>query len=202
MAFAYASDKTTEVAVPTLAGYNCFSGVQTFSNTTASSSTSTGAITITGGLGVQGNIVASQVWGAIWNDLADCIQVPETITPEPGYCYCFDGENYYKASKYLDDGIIGIHSDTAGFMLGYKPEENQLHVAVAGFVLAYVDKEYSTGTPLTVTENGFLTEMKEEDIVKSPHKLIGTFWKTEEADLWGPEDQKVAVKNRFWIKLV
>ena len=200
MAFAY-DDAGLPIAVATLDGANTFSGPITFSNATASTSTSTGAVVISGGLGVQGNIYGSKVWGCVWNDLADCIDVPESTDLEYGYCYCFDGENYYKSTEYLNDGIIGIHSDTAGFCMGKKENEKQMNVAVAGFVLAYVDKEYSVGTPLTCKENGILTKLKEEDISKNPHKIVGTFWKTEPCEKWGAEGKEVEVNGRMWVRV-
>ena len=200
MAFAY-DDAGLPIAVATLDGANTFSGPITFSSTTASTSTSTGAVVISGGLGVQGNIYGSKVWGCVWNDLADCIEVPESTDLEYGYCYCFDGENYYKSTEYLNDGIIGIHSDTAGFCMGKKENEKQMNVAVAGFVLAYVDKEYSVGTPLTCKENGILTKLKEEDISKNPHKIVGTFWKTEPCEKWGAEGKEVEVNGRMWVRV-
>ena len=200
MAFAY-DDAGLPIAVATLDGANTFSGPITFSSTTASTSTSTGAVVISGGLGVQGNIYGSKVWGCVWNDLADCIDVPESTDLEYGYCYCFDGENYYKSTEYLNDGIIGIHSDTAGFCMGKKENEKQMNVAVAGFVLAYVDKEYSVGTPLTCKENGVLTKLKEEDISKNPHKIVGTFWKTEPCEKWGAEGKEVEVNGRMWVRV-
>lgn len=202
MAYAiYDSDQTQFVTVPTLGGNNSFTGVQTFVGDTASESVSTGTIVITGGLGVQGNLYASQVWGCVWNDLVDCIDVPSDTELEHGYCYCFDGEKYYKSSKYLDDGIIGIHSDTSGFCMGRKDMLTQMHVGVAGFVLAYVDKEYSVGTPLTCMENGYLTKLKDEDISKNPHKIIGTFWKVEPKEKWGPEGKEISVNGRMWVKV-
>ena len=200
MAFAY-DDAGLPIAVATLDGANTFSGPITFSSATASTSTSTGAVVISGGLGVQGNIYGSKVWGCVWNDLADCIDVPENTDLEYGYCYCFDGENYYKSTEYLDNGIIGIHSDTAGFCMGKRENEKQMNVAVAGFVLAYVDKEYPVGTPLTCKENGILTKLKEEDISKNPHKIVGTFWKTEPCEKWGAEGKEVDVNGRMWVKV-
>ena len=200
MAYAY-DDAGLPIAVATLGGANTFSGPITFSNATASTSTSTGAVVISGGLGVQGNIYGSKVWGCVWNDLADCIDVPESTDLEYGYCYCFDGKNYYKSTVYLDDGIIGIHSDTAGFHMGKREDGKQMSVAVAGFVLAYVDKEYPVGTPLTCKENGILTKLKEEDISKNPHKIVGTFWKTEPCEKWGLEGKEVEVNGRMWVKV-
>jgi len=138
---------------------------------------------------------------AVWNDLADCIQVPEDTDLEPGYCYCFDGEKYYKSSKYLDGGFMGVHSDTAGIYMGSKKEGKELNAAVAGFVLAYVDKEYKPGTPLTCTKDGKMTYIKMIDRILHPHKIIATFWKKETAEEWGSDSEKVKVNNRMWVKI-
>lgn len=202
MAWAYTdTNKTATVAVPSLAGLNYFSGVQVFSNTTNATATNAGAVTIAGGLAIQGALWGAEVYGAVWNDLADCIIVPEDTDLEYGYAYCFDGKNYYKSSKYLDDGFIGVHSDTAGFIMGHKPEFKQLQAAVAGFVLAYVDKEYPVGTPLTTAENGYLTKIKQEDLAQNYHKVIATFWKKELAEKWGPEGKEISVNGRMWVKV-
>ena len=87
-----------------------------------------------------GSIYASSVYGAVWNDLSDSIPVNDDCELEHGYCYCFDGEKYFKSSKYMDKGIIGIHSDTYGFRMGNEEGKKKMDVAVSGFVLAYVDK--------------------------------------------------------------
>lgn len=177
-------------------------GVTSFTDSTASTSTTTGAVKISGGLGVVGDIYAGAVHNAVWNDLADCIPVDDECKVEPGYCYCFDGEKYYKSTKYLDEGIIGIDSDTYGMNMGSKSSLNQMDVAVAGFVLAYVDKEYKPGTPLTCTENGYLTEIKKEDKMEYPERIVATYWKSEPADEWGSESRKVRVNGRKWVKVV
>ena len=85
--------------------------------------------------------------------------------------------------------------------MGKRENEKQMNVAVAGFVLAYVDKEYSVGTPLTCKENGILTKLKEEDISKNPHKIVGTFWKAEPCEKWGAEGKEVEVNGRMWVKV-
>lgn len=179
-----------------------FAGAKTFSDTTDSTNNTSGAVIVSGGLGVAKNIYAAAVHNAIWNDLADCIPVDDECKVEPGYCYCFDGERYYKSTKYLDEGIIGIDSDTYGMNMGHKPNLNQMDVAVAGFVLAYVDKEYKPGTPLTCTENGYLTEIKKEDKIEYPERIVATYWKSESAEEWGSESRKVRVNGRKWVKVV
>lgn len=216
----------TTINIPALVGKQTFSGTKnTFSRTRPSGATAgldaegfpnqdAFAVVVTNnksidtlsGLGVAKNIVGDSVYNAVWNDLVDCIPVPDDTELDFGYCYCFDGEKYYKSSKYLEDGIIGIHSDTAGFCMGDKPNTKQLLAAVAGFALVHVDKEYPVGTPLTCGENGFLTEMKKEDIPTNSHKIVGTFWKKEWSSWWGftnptSDKQVVSVNDRMWIKV-
>lgn len=157
------------------------------------------------GLGVAKNIVGDNVYNAVWNDMVDCIEVPKNTLLEYGKCYVFDGKSYRLSSKYLEDGILGIHSDTAGFYVGAK-EKTCLEIAIAGFALAYVDKEYKPGTPLTCGENGYLTELKEEDIERNPHKIVGTFWKKEWGSWWGFNNPKasshiIETNGRMWIKV-
>ena len=168
------------------------------------SGSTSGALTVsTGGIYAKSGIKSDTgVYNAVWNDLADCIPVDDKCKVEPGYCYCFDGEKYYKSTKYLDEGIIGIDSDTYGMNMGHKPGLNQMDVAVAGFVLAYVDKEYRPGTPLTCTENGYLTEIKREDKIEYPERIVATYWKSESADEWGSNSRRVKVNGRKWVKVV
>ena len=170
-------------------------------NTAITSKPTTGTLRVVGGIAATSGIKGSGVYNAVWNDLVDAIEVPVDTDLEYGYCYCFDGTSYYKSRKYLDDGIIGIHSDTAGFIMGLKDSAKEMHVAVSGFVLAYVDKVYKPGTPLTCTENGYLTELKPKDKIENPEKIIATFWKPEPAETWGTEEKTVQVNGRMWVKI-
>lgn len=184
---------------------NSWSGKQTITAAgDVTSGSTSGALTVsTGGIYAKSGIKSDTgVYNAIWNDLADCIPVDDKCKVEPGYCYCFDGEKYYKSTKYLDEGIVGIDSDTYGMNMGRKPGLNQMDVAVAGFVLAYVDKEYKPGTPLTCTENGYLTEIKKEDKIEYPERIVATYWKNEPADEWGSDSRKVKVNGRKWVKVI
>lgn len=149
----------------------------------------------------NGTFSASWVWGAVFNDLADAIPVGEGDVLEAGYCYGFDGEHYTKTSEYMQKSYIGIHSDTYGFKMGHEEGKEKLNVAVSGFVLAYVDKEYEVGTPLTCTADGCLTEIKLEDKIKYPERIVATYWKNEPNEEWGPEGKKVKVNGRRWVKV-
>ena len=147
--------------------------------------------------GYINNILSTTIYGTLGNDLADCINIEGDTEIESGYCYCFDGTNYYKSNEYMDKRIVGINTDTAGFYLGNNFDKKQLKIAVAGFVLAYVDKEYEVGTPLTCTENGYLTEIKQEDKVNYPERVIAVYWKNEPNETWG----RVTVNGRKWVKI-
>ena len=79
--------------------------------------------------------------------------------------------------------------------------KEKLNVAVSGFVLAYVDREYEVGTPLTCTTDGYLTEIKLEDKMKYPERIVATYWKNEPNEEWGLENKKVRVNGRKWVKV-
>lgn len=160
------------------------------------------AARISGGLHTAGKIKSDDgVYNAVWNDLADSIPVNDEAELEPGYCYCIKNGKYLKSSKYMDTGIIGIHSDTYGFQMGGKPDCKQLDCAVSGFVLAYVDKEYLPGTALTCTKDGRLTKMKFKDKQKYPERIVATYWKDEPNEEWGSDTRKVKVNGRKWVKI-
>lgn len=171
------------------------------SDTTSSTSTSTGALRVAGGLGVSGSIYGSSVYNAVWNDLTDRIPVDEECDLEYGKYYCFDGKHYYQSKEYCPAGMIGIHSDTGGFEMGKKEGVKELQCSVAGFVLAYVDKEYPVGTPLTPTCCGYLTEISKKDKMEYPERIVATYWKDEPAEEWGSEERKIKVNGRKWVKI-
>lgn len=182
---------------------NTFTQKNTFNYGTIVTETSTsGTINLlTGGLVATGNIKGGKVYNAVWNDLVDCIPVDPDCPLEFGKCYCFNGETYTQTSEYMQGNIIGIHSDTSGFEMGHKLNTRELFIAVAGFVLAYVDKEYPVGTPLTCISRGFLTKLLDEDKRKYPERIVALYWKPENDRLWGNENHKVLVKGRHWVKV-
>jgi len=171
-------------------------------NTTVTTGTEApAALLVYGGIVATSGISANKIYHAVWNDISDAVEVQDDLLVEAGYCYYFDGKEYHKTNKYCQKGIIGIHSDTAGSVLGRKGNHKELDISVGGFVLAYVDKQYESGTPLTCTEHGKLTEIKKFDIIRHPERIVGKYWKPEKEEYWGPEDKKVFVNNRHWIKV-
>ena len=138
---------------------------------------------------------AGAVHNAVWNDLADCIEVPENTDLEFGYCYSWNGDKVEKTSR-KSKNCIGIHSNTAGLFMGEKPTKT-IQTAVAGFALAYVDKIYPEGTPLTWSDNGKLTKCTVLKRVLHPERVIATFYKEEKQESW----HGVKVNNRHWVKI-
>lgn len=150
-----------------------------------------GNLGVSGAINASGEITGSKVWNAVWNDIADAITVEQDIKFEPGYAYAFDGEKWFK-TKGKDSPYFGIHSDTAGYILGLDKESNQIHIAIGGFVLAHVDKIYPTGTFLTYSSNGILTKAEEKD------EKIAKFFKEEKRPLYKGRE----VMSRHWIKIL
>lgn len=151
-----------------------------------------------GSSGATGNF--ARVYSAVWNDYVDAIPVDNDVEIIPGYCYSFDGKKYHKSSTYMDKTFIGIESDTYGQGIGFR-EGKQLHVPVAGFALAYVDKEYPVGTPLTTSEDGKLTELLPADKALNPECVIATYYKKEEKDHISDGTHTVIVNGRTWVKV-
>ena len=138
---------------------------------------------------------AGAVHNAVWNDLADCIEVPEDTDLEFGYCYSWNGNKVEKTSR-KSKNCIGIHSNTAGLFMGEKPVRT-IQAAVAGFALAYVDKIYPEGTPLTWSDDGKLTKCTVLKRVLHPERVIAIFYKEEKQESW----HGVKVNNRHWVKV-
>ena len=157
-------------------------------------------------LGVNGGIYApkikgEKVYGAVWNDLVDCIEVDDECELEYGRCYAYNNGKFTKTSKYADKSYIGIHSDTSGFEMGDKGDVKQLKSSVAGYVLAYVDAEYPSGTPLTCSKHGVLTKAHFLTRILHPEMVIATYWKNEPKFVWGAEGNEIEVKGRHWVRI-
>ena len=173
------------------------SSPQRFTNTGSGSIIPT--VAVDGGCYFTGGIQATKIFNAVWNDLSDRIEID--IKPEPGYAYSLKNGHYQKTSKYMEQGYIGIHSDTSGFEMGGKDTEFELNTSVAGFVLAYVDKVYKPGTPLTVTKDGKLTKIRAIGRILHPEMVVATFWKPELKPTFGVKNGEVKVNGRMWVKI-
>ena len=175
-------------------------GVTTFTDTTASTSTTTGAVKISGGLGVAGNIYANQVYGAVWNDYAECRESNEFI--DAGYVVKENGDDTLS----LADGRLiygcSIVSDTFGFMIG---ETDKAHtpIAVSGRVLAYPYENREVfrsniGCFVCSGPNGTVSLMDKEEVWNHPEAIIGQVSAVPDYEYWGND---VKINGRVWIKV-
>lgn len=150
-------------------------------------------------LGIEGYLYASRVHNPVWNDVVDYQQLNDELIM--GRCYYDTVEGAKLCTQRCQKGVIGIASDTYGMAVGSRLDQTQVPIAVAGWVLAYVDKIYETGTPLTNDERGFLTEMTLEEKSHYPERLVATFKKPEYDKQFGPSDHKIKVDGRCWVKV-
>ena len=145
-----------------------------------------------------GKFSATVVANAVWNDIADYFEVEKDTPIEYGCAYVYADGHHRLSRVYAEMGVLGIASDTLGFGVGEKSKEiPQIPIAIGGIVLAHVDKVYPSGTPLTCTEDGVLTEMGITAKMEYPERLLATFYKQESKDIWNG----VMVNGRCWVKV-
>jgi len=78
--------------------------------------------------------------------------------------------------KRAEKGTIGVCSDTASLIARNKHVTGgKIRIAVAGFPLACVDREYPPGTPLVSGPRGTLTKAPWLVRVLFPERVVGTF---------------------------
>ena len=149
-----------------------------------------------------GTITATKVYNSVYNDIADFVELEIPIEKiEYGKCYTYKNDTVHLSDRYCQKGIIGIASDTYGYGLGTKQlaDGYEIPIAVAGFVLAYVDnnENLEIGDVLTSSSNGYLIKMSNEDKSVYPERILGTFFKHEKKDVW----HDIKVNGRVWIKV-
>ncbi len=149
--------------------------------------------TVSGDLTVTGNIYASR------NDVVDFVDAPKIQKVEYGRVYVRTSDyRVVVASDYNQIGILGIASDTFGMSVGKLKDMKQVPIAIAGFVLAFVDKLYAPGTALTCSADGVLTRMLSTEKKAYPERIVATFDRPETEETWNG----VSVRGRCWVKVV
>lgn len=148
--------------------------------------------TISGDLTVTGDIYASR------NDVVDFVDAPKIQSVEYGRVYVRSPDyRVIVSTEYNQIGILGIASDTFGMSVGHLKGVKQVPIAIAGFVLAFVDKKYPPGTPLTCGAEGILTKMLATEKKAYPERIIATFDRPEPEATWNG----VQVRGRCWVKV-
>ena len=136
------------------------------------------------------------IFGAAWNDFAE-FRKCEINTP--GICVIESEESILKASrKYRESTCAYIISDTFGMVIGEK-EEDTVPVAVAGRVLAHVEKreKLRIGDALKTAPGGKLARMNRIEKILYPDKIIGYVSEIPSYEKWN----SINVNNRVWVKI-
>jgi hypothetical protein len=152
-------------------------------------------------LGYNGYFYATRVYNTVYNDFADFQALAPGQPILYGKCYYATPEGLALCSAKCQLGVVGIASNTYGQAVGENKEVFQAPIAVAGWVLAFVDEEYAPGTPLMNDGEGNLTEMPMDLKRDYPERIVAIYIAPEASELWGPEGQKVAVDGRHWVKV-
>ena len=133
------------------------------------------------------------------NDFADFIYTKKPLSSSnAGLAVTRKGDSVVVANK--GDFVLGIYSDTYGMSVGSNAygTSNSVPVAVAGFALAYVDKEYKPGPPLAVNSRGQLTKASLFRRIFNKKSIVGYFDRKETNDLY----VSTHVNGRSWIKVI
>ena len=144
-------------------------------------------------LGYHGEFYATKVFNAVWQDIADFQKVEGRV--EFGRAYYMTETGVRICNERCQLGLAGICSDTYGYGIGMAP--GRAPIAVAGWVLAYVDRIYTPGTSLTNNELGSLTEMSAEEKLLYPERMVALYHKPEVEEYY----EKVKVNGRHWVKV-
>ena len=151
-------------------------------------------------LGYNGYFYATRVYNAYLADYADFIELAEPHKAF-GKAYIITPEGAKIARERCQKGLIGVATDIYGVAVGQREGLPQIPIAVAGYALAYVDKPYHPGDPLTSDKWGQLTKMTWLEKKLYPERMVGIYMRKETRRFCGPPDNQVPVFGRHWVKV-
>ena len=117
-----------------------------------------GSLTIGEDLNVNGDVTAVNVFGSVWNDLAELF--PKGGETEPGDVVMMSESGVVKCNKRNSKLVVGIHSDTYGFLLGRETkekikEDNKTPIGLSGRVWVKMNTPCKMGDLLISGKDGF-----------------------------------------------
>ena len=150
--------------------------------------------------GATGQLSATTVVGAVWNDYAEYRRTINNVKPGQVVAENGDGTQHI-TTKRMEKGC-NIVSDTFGFAIG-KTNECKTPIACAGRALVYTNEDrysYEPGEPVCSGPNGTISKMSKEEKINHPECIVGYVSEIPEYETWGTGN--VAVNGRIWIKVV
>lgn len=172
----------------------------TINDTTLSRVNQVAGVGSTAGLLCSREFSAQKVWNLTWNDYADFQELKDK-EQRPGFAYVDTTTGATVCYKRCQLGVIGICSDTYGNSVGSAAHDHEVPIAVAGWCLAHVDKEYPTGTALVNDIDGRLTKARWYEKMLYPERIIATYKKKEKQKEWGNSYKKIVVNGRSWVQV-
>lgn len=145
----------------------------------------------------DGYFYATRVYNAVWNDIADFQPLQGQL--EYGSCYYSTGQGVTLCNKKCQKSVVGIASNTYGFGVGSR--EGCVPIAIGGWVLTNVDREYEPGTPLINDKNGFLTKANLYHRIFYSDRIVGYYDRREMLKIIQYGETKIEVLGRHWIKV-
>jgi hypothetical protein len=145
----------------------------------------------------DGYFYATRVYNAVWNDIADFQPVRGPIVY--GCCYYSTGQGVTICNKKCQKGVVGVASNTYGFGVGSR--DGCVPIAIGGWVLSNVDREYEPGTPLINNEGAWLTKANLYHKLFFSDRIVGYYDRKEMLKVIQYGDTKVEVLGRHWIKV-
>lgn len=142
-------------------------------------------------------LVVTYVENSTGNDVADYLPIEEGAIIQYGRVYTRDPSTKKVRLAKKGEKAIGIASDTCGIKVGKNPKESQVPIAIGGWVLAYVDKEYKPGTLLKIGEKGILTKASKFDQIFNSFLVVASYDRIELSELWHGKE----VDGRHWVKV-
>lgn len=168
----------------------------TDANYSAGTNTYTSLMTLTH----TGQLTATSVYGAVWNDYAEFRATEEEI--EAGRVVVENGDDTLSlATERLMPGA-NVVSDTFGFAIG-ETDTSKTPLAVSGRALVYTYEDrnsYKPGDPVCSGPNGTVSKMTRKEVMQYPDRMIGTVSSIPDYDTWGTGN--VEVNGRIWIKIL
>jgi hypothetical protein len=143
-------------------------------------------------------LVATSVYGAVWNDFAE---YRESDVTEPGRVICENGDDTLSLATVRLQPGASVVSDTFGFAIG-ETDKAKTPIAVAGRVLVYTYEnryEYKPGDAVCAAPGGTVSKMTREEIMMYPERIVGVVSAIPEYETWG--EGNAVVNGRIWIKV-
>lgn len=138
-------------------------GVGKIFDITNATSKADGALVVAGGVGIGGDlwaedIHAARVYGTVWNDFAEYMITSKESNPGDVLVMTENGVEPSNGNRCKN--VVGIHTNTYGYILGSDNKENKTPVGLSGRVWVKMNKSCDIGTILVSGRDGFAIPAK------------------------------------------